>query len=180
MGKLDRNFYARPTLTVARDMLGKYLHFHGKIGRIVETEAYLGPEDLASHARFGPKGRSRIMFGPAGYSYVYLTYGMYHMLNIIAEGEGVPGGVLIRAIEPIEGIEGATNGPGRLTRSLGITLIDNGTDLTVSPTFYLEDRGDKIMQIVEAKRVGIDYAGEYRDKPWRFFIKDNSFVSKKI
>lgn len=179
MGKLGRDFYARPTLAVAREMLGKYLHFQGKIGRIVETEAYLGPEDLGSHARSGVTKRNFLMFGQAGFAYVYMTYGLHFLINITTELEGVPGAVLIRALEPVSGIEGATNGPARLTKALGINLTHKGLDVTKS-SLYLEDRGDKTDSVVETTRVGIDYAGDYAHKPWRFFIKDNQFVSRKI
>lgn len=174
-------------------MLGKYLVFQGKVGKIVETEGYLGPEDLGSHARSGPTPRNSIMFGPPGFVYVYMTYGLHYLLNITTEKEGIPGAVLIRALEPKVGIEVATNGPARLTKALGINLAHKGLDIT-GRTIYLEDRGDpfdrtqghsersrksdKIEEVVETTRVGIDYAGEYAKKPWRFFIKGNTFVSK--
>lgn len=175
--RLSREFFARPTLIVARELLGKNIHFHNKVARIVETEAYLGPEDLASHARFASRKRNHIMFGRAGVAYVYFTYGMYKMLNVVTEEEGQAGAVLIRAVEPASGVELATNGPGRLTRALGITVDDNGADLVESGDFYLED-GEEPEEIVESVRVGINYAGEYKDKPWRFYIKDNKFVSR--
>lgn len=177
MARLGREFYERPTLTVAREMLGKYLVFQGKVGKIVETEGYLGPEDLGSHARSGPTPRNSIMFGPPGFVYVYMTYGLHYLLNVTTEKEGIPGAVLIRALEPKVDIEGATNGPARLTKALGINLAHKGLDIT-GRTIYLEDRGDKIEEVVETTRVGIDYAGEYAKKPWRFFIKGNTFVSK--
>lgn len=177
MARLGRQFFARPTLTVAKEMLGKYLVFQGKVGRVVETEGYLGPEDLGSHARSGPTPRNSIMFGPPGFVYVYMTYGLHFMLNITTEIGGVPGAVLIRALEPTLGIKGATNGPARLTKALGINLSHKGLDIT-GKTMYLEDRGDKIEEITETSRVGIEYAGEFAKKPWRFFLKGNKFVSK--
>jgi DNA-3-methyladenine glycosylase len=178
MARLDKDFFARPTLVVAKELLGKYMVFNGKVGRIVETEAYLGPTDLGSHARAGLTKRTSIMFGPPGHAYVYVTYGMHYMLNITAEADSVPGAVLIRALEPVEGIDLATNGPGRLTKALGINLSHNGMDLSGPDFFVEEDRGDKIGQIVRTPRIGINYAGDYMAKPWRFFIKGNKFVSK--
>ena len=178
MGKLARSFYERPTLEVARDLLGKYLIFNDFVGRIVETEGYLGPEDLASHARFKSKKRNFPMFGSAGTAYVYMTYGMYFMLNVITETKDVPGGVLIRALEPQDSNSANLNGPGRLTKAFGITLLQNGTNLTTNDSFFLEDRGGNMEEVVEATRIGISYAGEYANKPWRFFIKNNPYVSK--
>lgn len=194
MAKLGRAFYARPTLLVARDLLGKYLYFQGKVGRVVETEAYLGPEDLGSHARSGVTKRNFLMFGTPGFVYVYMTYGLHYLINITTEPEGTPGAVLIRALEPVQGITGATNGPARLTKALGINLTHKGLDAT-GTDLYLEDRGDKIndiasdastepaskqsFEVVETTRIGIDYAGEYSKKPWRFYIRDNKFVSRK-
>lgn len=193
MARLGRQFFARPTLVVAKDMLGKYLVFDGRVGRIVETEGYLGPGDLASHARSGPTPRNRIMFGPPGFVYVYMTYGLHFMLNITTEADGVAGAVLVRALEPILGIDQRTNGPARLTKALGINLSHKGLDIT-GKTMYLEDRGDpfegsqghsersrmsdKIEEVTETSRVGIEYAGEFAKKPWRFFLKGNKFVSR--
>jgi DNA-3-methyladenine glycosylase len=179
MARLGRAFFARSALTVAPDLLGKFIVFRGQVGRIVETEAYLGPEDLASHARFSSRRRNAIMFGPAGLAYVYLTYGLHHLLNIVTEKEGQAGAVLVRSLQPVSNIDQPTNGPARLTKALEITLSQNGVDLTKSTSFYLKDEGDKIGEIVKASRIGIDYAGEYKDKPWRFYINGNSFVSRK-
>jgi len=176
--RLDRKFFARPTVEVARELLAKNIHFRDKVARVVETEAYLGPEDLASHARFNSRKRNQIMFGSAGYVYVYFTYGMYHMLNIVAEEEGQAGAVLIRAVEPVSNVELATNGPGRLTRAMGITMQENGVDLVGSEEFWVEDSGSVPEEIMETSRVGIGYAGEYRDKLWRFYVKGNPFVSR--
>ncbi len=161
--KLDRSFYSRSTLVVARDMLGKYLVFGEKSGRIVETEAYLGAEDLASHARFGSRKRNYLMFGEAGFVYVYFTYGMHYMLNMTTEAPGTAGAVLIRAIE------GVADGPAKLTKAFGITLEQNGLDLT-GDTIWLEEREKADFVIKTTPRVGIDYAGDYKDKPWRFLI----------
>jgi DNA-3-methyladenine glycosylase len=175
--RLGRSFFARSPVLVARELLGKNLHFRGKVARIVETEAYLGSEDLASHARFVSRKRNHLMFGTPGVAYVYFTYGMYYMLNIVADEEGKAGAVLIRAVEPLVGVDLATNGPGRLTKALGITLLENGIDLVGRGDFYLED-GEGANEIVESTRIGIDYAEEYKDKPWRFYVKESRFVSR--
>lgn len=179
--KLDRDFYARDTVTVAREMLGKYLVMGDKIGRIVETEAYLGPTDLASHARHRSRTRNYLMFGQPGILYVYLTYGLHYLANIIAKSPNQEAGaVLLRALEPVQGITLPTNGPARLTKALGINLTHKGMDL-VSPNFYLDDRGDTINSdlVIATPRIGIDYAGQYRNKPWRFYLKDSKWVSRK-
>src|SRR5262249_7030575 len=143
---LNRSFYQRSTIEVARDLLGTILLHGATSGRIVEVEAYLGEGDLAAHAASGPTNRNRVIFGPPGHAYVYFIYGMYECLNIVAEPAGVAGCVLIRALEPVEGIatmqerrrtarrvEDLANGPGKLTRALGITLKDNGCDVTRGP-----------------------------------------------
>ena len=138
---LGREFYTRPTVEVARDLLGKVLVHGGTAGIVVETEAYPGGDDLASHSARGITGRTRVIFGPPGHAYVYLIYGVYQCLNIVAEPEGQPGCVLIRAVEPTSGIEimkqrrpaakgleSLTNGPGKLTLALGISRDHNGVD----------------------------------------------------
>src|SRR5450631_4803856 len=129
--RLPRSFYARPTIDVARDLLGKVIRHGPASARIVETEAYLGTDDAAAHSARGPTPRTRVIFGPPGHAYVYLIYGMHYCLNIVAEPEGVAGCVLIRAVEPIGVVAGAallSNGPGKLTRALGITLEHYGAD----------------------------------------------------
>ena len=189
--KLRREFYNQPTLKVARELLGKYLvvNMNGKklSGKIVETEAYIGPDDPASHAYRGLTARNRIMFGEPGYAYVYFTYGMYHCLNFITEKEGFPAAVLIRALEPKEGIEimkhrrkkekpeDLTSGPGKLCQAMGINKTLYGADL-VGKTIYLENRGEKAGKIVSTDRIGID---EGKEKKWRFYLKDNKYVSRK-
>lgn len=206
--RLDRSFYSRPTLLVARECLGKYLVFGDKIGKIVETEGYLGPEDLASHARFKSRKRNYLMFGQAGVAYVYFTYGMHHMFNIVTEQEGVAGAVLIRAVQLVSGMAAETNGPGKLTKAFQITREHNGLDITQGP-LYLEDWNEpalsrnlgpsgpneskpcqyvsnpyraknpeafqgQVLQtsepVITTPRIGIDYAGAYKDKPWRFIL----------
>jgi len=185
---LQRNFYQRNILVVARELMGKVS------GRIVETEAYRGPEDRAAHSYGGRRTpRNDIMFREKGFAYVYLIYGMYYCVNVTAgDMPGKPEAVLIRALEPVEGCElmakrrgypkgkaqTLTNGPGRLCMALGITKAQYGADLTMPP-FYIADAEQVSSQdIVEAPRVGIDYAGDWKDKPWRFYIKANSYVSK--
>lgn len=196
--RLDRSFYTQPTLKVAKDLLGKYLvrKFNKKklVGKIVETEAYIGPEDKASHC-YGGKitERSKTEYLVGGHIYIYLCYGMYWQLNITTEKEGKPECVLIRALEPTElpepiestnqiaKIKNLANGPGKLCRWLKLDKSFNAEDLTVSNKIWIEDRGIKISpkDIVSAKRIGIDYADEWKEKLWRFYIKDSQFVSKK-
>ncbi|MCX7752147.1 MAG: DNA-3-methyladenine glycosylase [Blastocatellia bacterium] len=185
--KLPRAFYARPTVEVAQELLGKYLVHHTAdgpiVGRIVETEAYVGPEDRASHAWRGLTPRTAVMFGPPGYAYVYLIYGVHHCLNIVTEREGYPAAVLIRALDPlVSGVENALvmpNGPGKVCRYLAIDRTFNGIDLCGS-VLYVEDRGDAIApdQIVATPRVGVDYAGPWSERLWRFYIRGNPFVSR--
>jgi DNA-3-methyladenine glycosylase len=189
---LPRSFYARPTVDVARDLLGKLI-VHDRdspegppvgprIGRIVETEAYLGRADPASHAYRGRTPRTRVLFGPPGRAYVYLIYGMYYCLNVVAEGEGSAGCVLIRAIEPVANITSpgkgrAGSGPGRLTRALGITLEQYGADLTQG-TLIIREPGAKQNQPFEigvSPRIGIRVAVDW---PLRFFVAENSHVSR--
>ncbi len=187
--KLARPFYERPTVEVARELLGKYLvHRTAQgpiIGRIVETEAYVGPEDRASHAWRGRTPRAAIMFGPPGYAYVYLIYGQHHCLNIVTEREGYPAAVLIRAVEPIvpEAARAAVipNGPGKVCRYLEVDRTFNGADLCGS-VLYVEDRGEVLSPecIVAAPRIGVDYAGPWREKLWRFYIRGNPFVSRPM
>lgn len=180
--RLGRGFYCQPTLKVAKELLGKYLVKGNMIGRIVETEAYVGTRDKASHASWRKKETCFPMWGVGGFSYVYFTYGMHHMFNISTEKKGRPAAVLIRALEPVKNVTGSTNGPGRLTKALGITKLDNNIDLTRSPDLYLaEDLDDRArFKIVKSKRIGVDYAGVYKDKLWRFCIRNNKFVSKML
>ena len=191
--RIPRSFYNRSTLTVARDLLGKYLvRKVGKkklAGKIVETEAYIGPKDRAAHT-YGGKvtERNKTVYLKGGYAYIYLCYGINWMLNLVTREEGIPECVLIRAVEPVledykdqSQYKYLANGPGKLCRWLKIDKFLNEEDLVKSDKFWLEDRGEEVKktQIVAAKRIGIDYAGSWADKPWRFFIKDNLFVSRK-
>jgi DNA-3-methyladenine glycosylase len=180
--KLDREFYARDTREVARDLLGKVLvHRDGGVrraARIVETEAYHGPDDLASHARFGPTRRAAVMFGPPGVAYVYLIYGTSHCMNVVTGGEGFPSAVLLRAGEPVEGCLHSTRGPGNLCRALGIRREhDNGRELTGDDLFVLDAPSPR-EPIVAARRVNVDYAGPWAERPWRFALEGNAFVSR--
>jgi DNA-3-methyladenine glycosylase len=181
--KLPRTFYARETLTVARELLGMHLVHagpHGKqVGRIVEVEAYRGPKDLAAHSSRGRTARTDVMFGPPGHAYVYLIYGFWNCLNIVTAAEGVPHAILIRAIEPVAGIVATTHGPGLLCRALHIDRTLNRTDLTggvlwVERPVQAEYRAPKIAR---STRVGVDYAGDWAKKPWRFFDAGSAEVS---
>jgi len=171
---LKRAFYARPTVEVARDLLGKVLT-HGKCaGRIVETEAYLGAGDAAAHSSAGLTPRTRVIFGPPGHAYVYLSYGIHHCLNIVAEPEWKAGCVLIRAIEPVSGITRTTDGPGKVTRALGITLRHYGADLTRGSLTIREPVSVERFAVDVTPRIGISKS---IDLPLRFSIADNRYVS---
>jgi DNA-3-methyladenine glycosylase len=183
MRKLPRAFYDRDTTAVARDLLGKYLvHISRgveRIGRIVETEAYLGPHDLAAHSARGLTERTQVMFGPPGHAYVYMIYGMYFCMNVVTEREGHASAVLLRAVEPVTNIEERTQGPGLLCRAMRIDKRLNGYDLTGN-NFYIAAPGkSEPMVIVKRPRVGVDYAGHWARRHLRFYIKGNPFVSKR-
>jgi DNA-3-methyladenine glycosylase len=186
---LDRSFYQRPTVEVARALLGKIVSHGETSGRIVETEAYLGVGDHAAHSARGPTPRNRVIFGPPGHAYVYFIYGMYECLNIVAEPAEVAGCVLIRALEPIDGIplmrrrrpeahstEDLANGPGKLTRALRIKLRHNGVDVTRGPLLVSAPDAEEPFEIAVSKRIGITKSA---DLPLRFHIKNNRFVSRK-
>jgi len=191
--KINRSFYEQSTVEVARRLIGKYLvrrHPDGTtIGRIVETEAYVGPQDKACHASRGRTRRTEIMFGPAGHAYVYFVYGVHHMLNIVTEGVDFPAAVLIRALEPEMGIDlmqlrrgprkrhDLCSGPGKLCQAFEIDRSLNGGDVC-GKVLYLEDRGEPPSGVVATPRVGVEYAGKWKHKPWRFLIPGNEFVSK--
>jgi DNA-3-methyladenine glycosylase len=195
MPRLPRAFYTRPTPIVARDLLGALLVRRLPTGerlsaRIVETEAYHGSDDTACHARAGETPRTAVMFREGGHAYVYLIYGMYNMLNITANEAGFPGAVLIRGVEPVEGIETMlelrggrpsqlTNGPGRLCTALAIDRGLNGADLTVSDALWIEERAPIDDARIElSPRIGIDYAEpEHREVLWRYFERGNRWVS---
>ena len=179
--KLPRSFYARETLTVARELIGLHLVHRGprglQFGRIVETEAYKGPEDLAAHSSRGRTQRTEVMFGPPGHAYVYLIYGFWHCLNFVTADHGVPHAVLIRGLEPIEGIDNTTHGPGLLCRALHIDKSLNGADLTQAQLWVERPADFRKPRIERATRIGVDYAGHWAQKPWRFFDRDSPYVS---
>jgi DNA-3-methyladenine glycosylase len=182
MRKLERDFYDRDTIDVAKDLLGKHLvHVSGgveRVGRIVEVEAYLGPHDLAAHSAKGLTPRTKVMFGPPGHAYVYLIYGIYHCMNVVTQREGVASAVLLRALEPVKHIEGRTQGPGLLCRAMHIDRKQNGHDL-LSDDFYIADAGShRKLTIVKRPRIGVDYAGHWARRLLRFYVKGSEFVSK--
>jgi DNA-3-methyladenine glycosylase len=194
MVKLDRSFYDRPTLKVAVDLIGKVLvrRLNGRnlAGKIVETEAYIGPSDLACHASRGKTPRTAVLFGPPGVSYVYMIYGFYFCLNAVTESEGYPAAVLIRALEPLENIRtmrkfrfnpirdtNIASGPGKLCMALSIDKKLNHVDLSAGK-LWIEDRSLEVCAIDSGPRIGVDYAGEYKDKPWRFYERGNPHVSR--
>lgn len=185
---LPRAFYNRPATDVARALLGTILTHGTTSGRIVETEAYLGLEDRAAHSFRGPTPRTQVMFGEPGHAYVYLIYGMYECLNVVAEPEGSPGCVLIRAVEPLEGVEhmrrrrpGArgvedlANGPGKLTLALGITRRHNGADFTRGLLTIQPPKIRETIAVGVSPRIGIRHCADW---PLRFFIEGNRFVSR--
>lgn len=183
MKKIERSFYDRETIIVAKDLLGKYLVYEHnnsrQIGKIVEVEAYLGPHDLAAHSARGLTARTKPMFGPPGYAYVYMIYGMYFCLNVVTEEEGHASAVLLRALEPVENIFLKTQGPGLLCKALQIDKKLNGHDL-LSDNFYLAyPESKEPITIVKRPRIGVDYAGKWAKRHLRFYIKNNPFVSKK-
>jgi DNA-3-methyladenine glycosylase len=169
--KLRRSFFRRPAVELARDLIGTILvrRVRGKVlrARIVETEAYIGPHDLASHASKGRTGRTEILFGPPGHAYVYLIYGMYDMLNIVASHEEDPQCVLIRGALPLDGWNVDLSGPGKLTRGLRITRAQNGLDLIGNSLYLLDDPAYE-PQLLTTKRIGIDYAKEWKEALLRF------------
>jgi DNA-3-methyladenine glycosylase len=185
---LEREFYARPAIEVARDCLGKIL-VHGKTaGRIVEVEAYLGVDDRAAHAWRGVTDRTRVIFGEPGHAYIYFIYGMYECLNFVAEPEGQAGCVLIRALEPLSGIatmqrrrptakrpEDFANGPGKLTLAMGISRKLNGADLTRSALQVRRPKSEPPVDLQVTPRIGITHCADW---PLRFIIAGNGCVSR--
>ncbi|WP_309892446.1 DNA-3-methyladenine glycosylase [Archangium sp.] len=182
--RLPVSFYARPALTVARELLGARLVVDEggwrRVGRIVETEAYVGEHDLACHASKGRTSRTEVLFGPPGRAYVYLIYGMYHCFNTVTDVEGVASAVLVRAVEPVEGLapQVRTDGPGRLCRALGLTLVHNRGDLR-SDGLHIE-AGPPVpeAQVARGPRIGVDYAGHWAQEPYRLWLRDSQHVSR--
>jgi len=185
---LPRDFYARPTIEVARDLLGCHLCHRlpdGEllVARITETEAYDGPSDSACHGAKGRTARTDVLFGPPGHAYIYLIYGMYELFNVVTDRDNYPAGVLIRGIEPVLGEarmcqlrpvprRNLCNGPGKLTRAMNIDRRYHGLDLTTGDTLWLsEGASDENYRIESGPRIGIDYADEiHRLAPWRFWL----------
>ncbi len=180
--KLPRAFFARSTLAVARELIGMHLvHDDGdsvRSGRIVETEAYLGPRDRAAHSARGRTARTEVMFGPAGHAYVYFIYGFWNCLNVVTAAPGVPHAVLVRALEPLEGLTGRTWGPGLLCRAMHIDRRLNGVDLAGN-VLWLERARVRTppVRVARSPRIGVDYAGEWAQRPWRFFDRASAYVS---
>ena len=190
---LPREFYARPVLSVAKACIGKLLVHRTQqglvAGRIVETEAYRGPEDRAAHSYAGRRtARTEVMFGALGYAYVFFVYGMHYQFNLVTSKDGAPHAVLVRAVEPLLGIPlmakrrelpenvvELTNGPGKLCQALGIGRESYGVDLC-GPTLFLAE-GPSVRS-ASAKRIGIDYAGAWAEKPWRFYDPKSRYVSR--
>jgi DNA-3-methyladenine glycosylase len=191
---LPRSFYSRSALEVSADLLGKVLV--RRVGRknlagiIVETEAYVGPHDLACHASKGHTPRTSVMFGPPGHAYVYMIYGFHFCLNVVTEPPGYPAAVLIRAVEPLESVDlmrklrnnperdtNIASGPGKLCKAMSIDKQLNGADF-LGTTIWIEDRKLDPGAARTSPRIGVDYAGEYKDKPWRFFVEGNPHVSR--
>ena len=202
MEKLRRKFYRRDTLIVAKELLGnlivKNVGNDIVVAKIVEVEAYRGTIDKAAHSYSGKvTNRTKIMYGDGGFAYVYLIYGMYYCMNIVASTINNPEAILIRAVEPMDGIDimsqlrfgkdfnditkkqkiNLTNGPGKLCIALNITKESNGVDMC-GEDFYILDNEKKDFTIETSKRINIDYSEEAKDFYWRFFIKDNLYVSK--
>ena len=171
---LSKAYFSRRTVQVARSLVGKYLvrSLDGReiAGRIIEVEAYVGPQDKACHASKGRTRRTDVMFGPGGMAYVYLIYGMYHCLNVVTDREEFPAAVLIRAIE-VDGV--LIDGPGRLCRAFQIDRRLNRIDLTTQESLWFEDRGGRVLrrQVAALPRIGVDYAGVWATKPWRFRLQ---------
>jgi DNA-3-methyladenine glycosylase len=195
--RLKQVFYQKDAVQAAKDLLGKVIvrKYNDKTikVKIVETEAYCGAEDKASHAHNNKKTkRTAPMFKKGGHSYIYLIYGMYYCLNVVTAAENNPHAVLIRAVEPLKGlnyikenrqiksskIENLTNGPGKLSQALKINKNLDGCNLIESDFLYIIDTETEEFEIENSPRINIDYAEEYKDKKWRFFIKNNKYISR--
>jgi DNA-3-methyladenine glycosylase len=181
--KLPRSFYDRDTKLVARELLGKWLvHQTGglrRIGKIVETEAYLGEHDLAAHSSKGLTARTQTMFGPPGHAYVYLIYGLHHCMNVVTERAGQAAAVLLRAVEPVEHLSGRSCGPGLLCRALKIDRRLNGYDLLSDDFFIAAPENAGSITVVSRPRIGVDYAKHWAKRLLRFYVKGNPFVSRR-
>ena len=193
---LPRRLYLQPTLRVARALLGKTLVYDGPegrtAGRIVEVEAYRGPADRAAHSSGGRRTpRNEVMYGPPGYAYVYFIYGMYFCMNVVCQPAGVPEAVLLRALEPLEGVElmrrqrelaegpewRLCRGPGALCRALGIGRAENGADLVRGPLRIVDAPPVPAARVARTARIGVAYAGADAARPWRFLVRGSPAVS---
>ena len=181
--RLTRDFFDRDTELVARELLGCFLVHRSegieRIGRIVETEAYLGVGDLAAHTSRGVTPRTRVMFGPPGHAYVYLIYGMHHCINVVTEGEGTGTAVLLRALEPVRNLPGKTSGPGLLCKAMDIDRRLNGHDFCSDDLHLLARPAAPPEPVAQRPRVGVDYAGEWAARLLRFYLEGNRHVSRK-
>ncbi len=198
--KIDKSFFERNSVEVATDLLGHYFitDLDGKrvIGKIVETEAYSGEDDLACHASKGRTKRTELLYGEAGHFYVYLNYGIFYLTNIVCDATDYPSAVLIRSAEIVEGVEFTkqriknnkfvkdngllATGPGKFSIAFGITRQCNGLDIETSNYTEILYERNRSFDIIKTARIGIDYAGSCKGYPWRFYIKDNPCVSKQI
>ena len=182
MSKLPRSFYDRDTIVVAQELLGKHLvHIKDgtrRTGRIVETEAYLGPHDLAAHSARGRTARTEVMFGPPGHAYVYFIYGMYYCMNVVTEPEGHASAVLLRAVEPVENLNGRSSGPGLLCRAMAIDRQQNGCDLLSDHLFIAAPEKSDSFTFARRPRIGVDYAKHWARRLLRFYIKGNPHISR--
>jgi DNA-3-methyladenine glycosylase len=176
---LPATFFARDALPLARALIGTYIVHGDRVGRIVETEAYRGPKDLACHARAGLTKRTRALLGPPAHAYVFLVYGVHECFNVVGGAEGRGHAVLIRAVEPVAGIPDRTrtSGPGLLTRALGISRAHDGLSLVGSAIFVAART--KRPRITVSTRIGVEYAGKWAKKPWRFYDPESTCVSKR-
>lgn len=173
MTYVNRTFFLQPTLTVAKELLGKVLirAYRGKeiAGIITETEAYIGTDDLACHASKGKTQRTKIMWSRGGVLYVYMIYGMYFCTNIVTEEKGFPAAVLIRGVHLLESMgKQRTDGPGKVSRAFHINKTQTGVDITTSSSFRVEDRGIHLKNIRRTPRISVNYSGPWANKPWRF------------
>jgi DNA-3-methyladenine glycosylase len=187
--KLPRSFYARDALTVARELLGLHLvrvrrtaaGLIEQVGRIVETEAYMGPEDLAAHSAGGRRTpRTETMFGAPGHAYVYLIYGIHHCLNFVTAERDVPHAVLIRALEPVVNLAERTSGPGLLCKALGVDRSHDALDLRGDELFVVRPSGQRPVDLGAGPRIGVEYAGPWAKKPWRLVDQSSTFTSRPL
>jgi DNA-3-methyladenine glycosylase len=181
--KLPRQFYARDTLQVAQELLGALLVHRtegvSRIAKIVEVEAYVGAHDLAAHSSKGITKRTQVMFGPPGFAYVYLIYGMHHCMNVVTEPQEHGCAVLVRALEPVQNVIGNTRGPGLLCNAMGIDRRLNAHDLESDDFFIAARNAGESFSIVRRPRIGVAYAGDWATRPLRFYIEGSKFISKK-